>query len=197
MKTKKRSGSMKYPAKGSLNWIVYKTPLLLWRLGFGPFLSHPDRGGRKMLVVTTRGRKSGLPRHTMVSCIDFEQKNYVVSGWRLQSDWMKNIQKDPLVTIQVGLKTYTALARRVVDLEEFRGVAQSLFDSGGDSHFGDWLDALDIKYDLNDLMNKRERIHFVGFDPAESDGLDPLLADLLWIWAVILSLILGWLFFIW
>jgi len=188
---------MDYPKKGSLNRFIYKLPLLLWRLGFGPFLSHSSRGGKKMMVVTTRGRKSTLPRHTMVSCIDFNQKNYAVSGWWRQADWVKNFHKDPLVTIQSGARIYSAHAKRVEDLDEIRGVAQSLFDSGGDSHFGAWLDALEIEPNLNDLMKKRERIYFVGFDPTEIIGPDPLSADLIWIWAVLISLTLGLIFFLW
>jgi len=150
-----------------------------------------------MLVITTLGRKSGLPRHTMVSRIDFDQKNYAVSGWSLRSDWIKNIHKNPLVTVQLGLKIYAAHARRVVDLEEFRGVARSLFKSGGDSHFEDWLDTLDIANTLDDLIDKRDRICLIGFDPVDMEGPTPLNADLLWVWAVLLSLLLGWLFFIW
>ncbi len=191
------SDPMSYPKKGSINRIIYKIPLMLWRIGFGPFLSHPNRGGKKMLVITTRGRKSKLPRHTMVSCIDFDQKNYAISGWWLRSDWIKNIHEDPLVTVQVGLKIYPALARRVVDLEEFRGVARSLFDSGGDSHFKDWLDTLEIAYTLDDLIDKRDLVYIIGFDPVKMEGPAPLLADLIWIWAVFISFLLGFLFFLW
>jgi len=197
MDNEDHSGSMSYPKKGSINRLFYKLPLLLWRLGFGPYLSHPARGGKKMMVITTRGRKSELPRHTMVSCIDFNQKNYAVSGWWRQSDWVKNFQKDPLVTVQVGLKIYAAHARRVVDLEEFRGVARSLCDSGGDSHFKDWLNALDIAHTPDDLIDKKDRVDLIGFDPVDMEGPAPLTADLLWIWAVLLSVLLGWLFLIW
>ena len=193
----KTSGSLTYPHKGSLNRFIYKLPLLMWRLGFGPILSHPARGGKKMMVVTTRGRKSGLPRHTMVSCIDFDHKHYAVSGWWLRSDWVMNFHQDPLVTVQVGGRIYSAHARRVEDLEEIRAVAQALFDSGGDSHFETWLEELDIKYDLEDLLEKRANIHFVGFDPVQVEGPSPQAADLIWIWAFVFSLLLGLIFFIW
>jgi len=185
---------MDYPKKGSLNRFIYKLPLLLWRLGFGPFLSHSSRGGKKMLVVTTLGRKSKQPRHTMLSNIVFKNKDYVISGWWCQADWVKNFHEDSLVTIQSGARIYSAHAKRVEDLDEIRGVAQSLFDSGGDSHFGAWLNALEIEPNLNDLMKKRERIYFVGFDPTEIIGPDPLSADLLWVWAIIISFLLALLF---
>jgi len=184
-----------YPKKGSINWIIYKIPILLWRMGFGPYLSHPKRGGKRMLLITTRGRKSKLPRHTMASCINFDQRNYVISGWWLRSDWIKNIHEDPLVTIQVGNKIISAHARRVIDVDEFRGVARSLFESGGDSHFKDWLDSLNIAYSLDDMVDNKDLVHFIGFDAVEMDGPAPLSADLLWIWAVVISLLLGLAFF--
>lgn len=190
-------GALAYPKKGSIARLIYKLPLLLWRLGFGPYLSHPARGGKKMLVVTTRGRKSGLPRHTMVSYITTNNKNYVISGWWLRSDWVKNFQTDPLVTIQAGERIYAARARRLEDLEEIKAVAQKLFDTGGDSHFKSWLKDLDIEPNLDDLLIKRERVFLIGFDPVDEDGPPPLSADLLWIWAIMISLLLGLTFFFW
>lgn len=188
--------AMAYPKKGSLNRLIYKLPLLLWRLGLGPYLSHPARGGKKMLVVTTRGRKSGLPRRTMLSYITNKNKNYVVSGWWLRADWVKNFHKDPLVTIQTWERIYSAHARRVEDIEELRGVAQALFGSGGDSHFDSWLEDLGIEPNLDDLLAKRERVFMIGFDPVDEDGPQPLLSDLLWIWAIIISFLLGLIFFL-
>jgi len=197
MVRQEKGGSLPYPKKGSINRFIYKLPLLLWRLGFGPFLSHPSRGGKKMLVVTTLGRKSKLPRHTMVSNISFNNKNYVISGWWQQADWVKNFHEDSLVTIQSGGRIYSAHAKRVEDLDEIRGVAQSLFDSGGDSHFHQWLADLDIEQNLDDLLEKRNRVFFVAFEPVIKDGPPPLLADLIWIWAVFISFLLGFLFFLW
>jgi deazaflavin-dependent oxidoreductase (nitroreductase family) len=187
---------MTYPRRGTLYRILYKIPLVLWRLGFGSYLSHPARGGSKMLVLTARGRKSGLPRHTMLSYILYDGKEYVVSGWGERSDWVKNIQADPMVTIQAGGKIYSAHASRLLDPEEFKGAARSLFDSGGDSHFEDWLDGLGIDQNLEDLLEKQDRVYLMGFERVEEDGPDPLPADLLWIWAVLFSLLLGFIFFV-
>ena len=187
---------MAYPARGSIKRILFKLPLILWRLGFGGYLSHPARGGSKMLVVTTSGRKSGLPRHTMLSYILFRGKEYVVSGWGERSDWVKNILSDPLVTIQAGGKIYSAQASRLLDPAEFLAAASSLFDSGGDSHFEEWLDSLGIEHDLDDFLEKQDRVYLLGFDRVDEDGPDPLPADLLWIWAVLFSLLLGVIFFV-
>ena len=150
-----------------------------------------------MMVVTTLGRKSKLPRHTMVSQISFNDRDYVVSGWWHQADWVKNIHEDPLVTIQAGGRIYSANARRVEKFDEFRGVAQSLLNSGGDSHFRSWVKALGIEPNLKDILEKRDRVFIVGFDPANQEGPPPLIANLIWIWAVIISFLLGLIFFLW
>ena len=190
------TAAMTYPARGTFNRILFKLPLILWRLGFGAYLSSPARGGSKMLVLTTKGRKSGLPRHTMLSYIQSGEKEYVASGWATRSDWTKNIQTDPLVTVQVRGRIYSGLARRIIDLEEFTEVAKSLLDSGGDSHLEAWLAMLGTKNDLNHLVTKRDRVYFYGFDPTDVQGPIPLQADLLWIWAVIFSVILGLVFYL-
>lgn len=187
----KPSRSMTYPSKGTFNRLLYKTPLFLWRAGMGPLLSHPVLGGSRMLALTTRGRKSGQPRHTMLSYAPAAGKDYVCSGWGERSDWVKNILADPLVTIQVGRREYTGWAYRVDDLEEFMAVAEQMFLTGGDSHFEPWLASHGITYDLEDMIAKRERLAIFGFVPVEEVGPDPLQADLGWIWLIFPVLVLA------
>jgi len=184
-------GSMVYPKKGTLNRMLFKVPLIWWRLGLGPILSHKALSGHKMLVLTSWGRKSKLPRHTMLSYTLFNDKVYVTSGWGAQADWYKNIVENPVVTVQVGRKTFTACAWRVTGKDEYMGVGQSLFESGGDTHFKSWLKSMEIADELQDLIDKSERVYFVGFDPAEGQGPSPLKVDLKWIWGVILLVSLG------
>lgn len=185
---------MNYPHKGTLNRIIFKTPLVLWRMGLGSLLSHPALSGNKMLVLTSWGRKSQLPRHTMLSYTIFDHKIYVASGWGAKTDWYKNIRENARVTVQVGRKVYSADAYRVEDKREYEGVANSLFQSGGDSHFQSWLEAHGIEYDLQDLIDKRERVYFVGFTPSEKPGPPPLEVNLRWVWAgIFVLLIVGWL----
>lgn len=190
---KKSSGSMTYPTKGTLNRALFKIPLLWWRTGVGSIMSHPARGGSKVLVFTTWGRVSSLPRHTMVSYTLFNGKPYIASGWGGRTDWYKNILANPAVTVQIGGNVFSARARRVMEEEEFTDAAKSLFDSGGDSHFEDWLGALDIEMDPQDMIAKRDRVYFITFDPAEVDAPPPLRADLIWVWSVVLLPLGYWL----
>jgi deazaflavin-dependent oxidoreductase (nitroreductase family) len=187
------SGAMTYPSIGTLNRLVFKTPLVLWRMGLGPILSHPALAGSKMLVLTTWGRKSHLPRHTMLSYVQLDNQLFVSSGWGTRSDWYQNILLNPIVTVQVGGKAYTAKARRVEDLGEFTSLTQAMLQGGGDTHFEAWLESYGIEPDMEDMIAKRERLYLVALDAVTENGPTPLPTDLLWVWGLILLLMmLGW-----
>lgn len=93
--------------------ILWRLPLWLYRLHLGWLLQS------RFLLLTHTGRKSGLPRQTMLEVIDAEKAkgtgNYkytVFSGWGKQSDWVRNIEKTPQVIIQVGRRSFHAQALR-------------------------------------------------------------------------------------
>jgi len=56
---RKPRGMMVYP-QSAWRKLFMKMPLYYWRMGLGPILK------RWFLVLTTAGRKSGQPRHTML-----------------------------------------------------------------------------------------------------------------------------------
>lgn len=193
----KATGAMAYPRRGTLNRLLFKTPLVWWRMGLAPLL------GRWMLVLTTWGRKSGLPRHTMLSYVLVKGRLYLVPGWAEQSDWVRNLQADPSVTIQLGHSIFSASARLVTQLEEYTTVAEQLFAAGGDSHFRPWLTSLSIAYDVQDLIAHRDRAPIVALDPSDhrqpsagcrSGSPPPLPEDLVWLWGLALACFAaGWL----
>lgn len=87
--------------------IVFRLPILLYRLKLGWLF------GRRMLLLEHRGRKSGLTRKVVVEVVDHdEQKDSytVAAAWGRQSDWYKNIEAEPKVTVEVGRKRFAALA---------------------------------------------------------------------------------------
>jgi deazaflavin-dependent oxidoreductase (nitroreductase family) len=199
-------GAMTYPAKGTFNRWMFKTPLIWWRMGLGSLL------GRTMMVLTTWGRKSHQPRHTMVSFTQLAGRIYIGAGWGERCDWYQNLQADPHVTIQLyapsitgknGVVALPALARRVVDEDEFRLIAQRLLETGGDTHFKPWLSSLGVAYDCEEMVAKRQRIHQLALDPQiiepgspvqRSDFPPAMPADLKWVWAIMAgSFCLGWL----
>lgn len=100
-----------YP-QGALRSLL-RLPLLLHRVGLGWILGH-----LKIMVLTTRGRSSGLPRHTVLEFRRHGSKLYVVSGWGAQPHWFRNLKQDRAVTIQIGTQELAASARIVEDPAE-------------------------------------------------------------------------------
>jgi deazaflavin-dependent oxidoreductase (nitroreductase family) len=146
--------------------------------------------GSKMLALTTWGRKSSLPRHTILSYLLVDGKEVVASGWGARSDWVKNILVNPDVTLQIGRKVYSAKARHIQDLNEYSQVAREMCASGGDTHFEAWLESFGIQNDPVDMVAKRERLCLVAFDRCDAKGPQPLSADLIWVWGLIPLVIL-------
>jgi deazaflavin-dependent oxidoreductase (nitroreductase family) len=71
--------------------------------------------GRCVLLLTTRGRRSGLPRTTAVSFMPVDNHYVVFSGWGVGSNWYRNVLVNPQVTIKVGRGVMRATARVVED----------------------------------------------------------------------------------
>jgi deazaflavin-dependent oxidoreductase (nitroreductase family) len=57
--------------------------------------------GRMILLITTTGRKSGLPRTTPVQYEKIGTDYYVGAANGLKSDWVRNIQANPEVILEV------------------------------------------------------------------------------------------------
>ena len=144
-----------------------------------------------MLVLTSWGRKSHKPRHTMLSYALVGDREYVSSGWGMRTDWYKNILADPHVTVQVRGRVYSARARRVQDIDEYTEIAQEMLATGGDTHFMSWLESFGIEPNLQYMIDKRERLVLVAFDKSEENGPPPMPIDLKWIWGVMLFVLVS------
>jgi deazaflavin-dependent oxidoreductase (nitroreductase family) len=85
---------------------VFKTPILLYKIGLGR--SVPGW----ILILTTTGRKTKKPRKTPLEFLYRLESNsyWVMAGWAGNTDWYKNARADPEVFVQVGRKRFEALA---------------------------------------------------------------------------------------
>ena len=76
--------------------------------------------GRKVLLLTTTGRKSGLPRTTPL--VYMPHGNGVIvyasnGGKETPPAWWLNLQADPLATVQIGRTLSNVRARKATDVE--------------------------------------------------------------------------------
>jgi len=70
---------------------------------------------RVVLLLTTTGRKSGLPRLTPLQYEQIDGDYYIASARGTNADWFKNIMAEPEVHVQVKKQEFDALAEPVTD----------------------------------------------------------------------------------
>lgn len=92
---------------------VARLPLLLYRFGLG-WLLRP----LPFLILTTRGRRSGLPRHAVLEYRRHGRKLYVVSAWGQRPHWVQNLMANSQATVQLGADERGVTAHRVEDPAE-------------------------------------------------------------------------------
>ena len=63
------------------------------------------------LVLTTTGRRTGLPRKTPLQFEELDSVIYVGSARGEQADWYRNLVAEPAVVVQIGSDSFTARAR--------------------------------------------------------------------------------------
>lgn len=162
--------SLTYPAGGIMKRL-YRTPILLYRMGLGGLV------GRLFMIMTTTGRKSGLPRRTAIEFHEFNSRKYVLVGWT-KSDWYQNLLANPLLTIQTASGVAPVRARRLTTDDELN----EAWDFAERSRFmralmktaGGWITR-------ESFLDQRDRFILLTFDPTVEPTPPPLEADLRWV----------------
>lgn len=98
---------------------VMRAPIGLYRIGLGGLL------GKRFLLLQHTGRKSGLPRKTVLEVVELDDHGspVIVSGYGEQSDWFRNVTADPEVVYTLGRRPTSAIAERLGGEE-----AKAVFD---------------------------------------------------------------------
>lgn len=65
--------------------------------------------------LTTLGRVTGKPHEIEIWFVVHESALYIMSGNMEKSDWVKNLLKEPNVSIRIAGQTFSALAALVDD----------------------------------------------------------------------------------
>jgi deazaflavin-dependent oxidoreductase (nitroreductase family) len=162
------------------SWLVkqlYKIPTLLYRLGLGKLY------GNYVLILSTKGRKTGKIHRTPVEYFLHEGRYYIISGFGEQTDWYKNISASPLVTLQNGYERICAEGRPPQTDEEWDAVHLYLTRSPIGRLF--MADHFENVQD-DDLMLVVKQLPVLTFDPTDKPCPVPLETDLLWAWPLIL-----------
>ena len=172
-----------YPKNDPIRALA-RSPLFLWRLGLGPII------GKYMMVITTKGRKTGKPHRVMTEYHAMDGLKYAPCAFGEQSDWYKNLQADPYVTIQTAVGTERVLASRVIDDGELLEVYHLVHHRNAPMLIW-YLKSLGIEDDPDDVFANKDKVIFIRFDPVRDERLPGLEVDLAWIYTAVLFGILA------
>jgi deazaflavin-dependent oxidoreductase (nitroreductase family) len=76
--------------------------------------------GEDFCYLTTTGRVSGRPHEIEIwfSLVPESRTLYMLSGGRDSSDWVRNLRRDPEVTVRIAGEEFAGHAREARDAEE-------------------------------------------------------------------------------
>jgi deazaflavin-dependent oxidoreductase (nitroreductase family) len=165
-----------YPT-GAFSFLL-RLPTVLYRFGLGGLMRFLP-----MLILTTRGHRSGLVRHTPLEYRQHGNKIYLMSYWGARANWVQNLLAAPKATIQQGGQTFAATARLVDSdgealrvLHLFRRRAPFVYDPVIARLSGER--SLDVKI-LPDISGEFTIVRLDRL-PNERLPLPPVRADLAW-----------------
>ena len=84
----------------------------------GDLLQLASLKGEEYCYLTTTGRVTGKPHEIEIWFGVKEATLYLLSGGMDKSDWVKNLMKQPAVTVRIAKHTFPGTARLVKDEKE-------------------------------------------------------------------------------
>jgi deazaflavin-dependent oxidoreductase (nitroreductase family) len=177
-------GLIPYPR--GLGRLLLRLPILLYRMGLGALMSRAH-----IMILGTRGRKTGLPRYTAIEFRRHGSEMYVISAWGGRPQWFQNLKATPNILVQEGRRVYAARAHLVGNAGEALRVLH-LF-----RRRAPWVyDPLIARMSARERISERtlpeisHEITIVRIDPTpEAPSVRPLPSDLGWV--VPLAVVLG------
>ena len=74
------------------------------------------------MLLTTRGRRTGLPREVLLPCVRTPDAIMTMSTYGTRSDWIRNLRKDPAVRVTCNGRVVPARAEIVNHLARKRAL---------------------------------------------------------------------------
>jgi deazaflavin-dependent oxidoreductase (nitroreductase family) len=70
------------------------------------------------VLLTTTGRRTGLPRETLLPCVRSDNHIYLISTYGWQSDWIRNLRKNPKVKVTCNGEVVPGHAKMIEKLDD-------------------------------------------------------------------------------
>jgi deazaflavin-dependent oxidoreductase (nitroreductase family) len=103
-------------SRGFVRQLLFRSPILLYRLGLGWLLGH------QFLLLTHAGRRTGHIHQTVLKVLHYDpatHESVVASAWGRQADWYRNIQAQPALEAYSGHDWYVPEQRVLQEDEAF------------------------------------------------------------------------------
>jgi deazaflavin-dependent oxidoreductase (nitroreductase family) len=151
-----------------------RLPMLGFRLGVGRLV------GRRFMILTTTGRTSGRPRHTMTAWHRGERALYVLALYGAGSQWYRNVLSNPIVTAKTATGAHTYRAARAQSDDDLLDAVAALRKSSLLWRFH--LAVNDVADRADELLAAGDRLVVVRLEHAWEPGPPTMPADLVWVW---------------
>ncbi len=99
------------------------------RAGLGMYMSNPVTG--YMMMLRTRGRRSGEMRDAPLGYVIVGDAVYCMAGFGARTNWLLNVKADPRVEVILPGRSFSGLAEEVTDKAERQAVLPPLLRSMG------------------------------------------------------------------
>ena len=99
------------------------------KMGLGRYMSNPATG--YLMILRTRGRKSGEMRDAPLGYTIVGDHVYCIAGFGRPTHWFQNVLADPHVEVILPSRAFSGLAEEVTDTEERRRALVPLLRSMG------------------------------------------------------------------
>ena len=146
-----------------------------------PVLRHPVLGAWAgspvagwFLVLTTTGRRSGLPRRTPLNYAILDGRVYLLSGFGRRADWYRNLTADPHVTLALPGRVLEGTAEPVLDPVEAERAALAVARNCGFALVFEGLNPLTTTDDrLRAQLAGRPVVRVTAAEPVRPGRHDP------------------------
>ena len=162
--------------------------LLMWRLGLGTWVNIWPAVIGRIMVITHKGRKSGLSRRTPVNYTIIDRDIFCTAALGEKSDWYKNMMKNPEVEVWLPGSWWVGVAEDVTDSEiRFPYLRQVLLASGFAARAAG-INPHTIPEDEFEVVTKSYRLIRIQRSEARTGKGGP--GGLAWIWPLTTMLLL-------
>jgi deazaflavin-dependent oxidoreductase (nitroreductase family) len=87
---------------------LFRSPIWVYRLGLGWIFGH------QFLLLTHAGRRTGRIRGTVLKVLHYDpvtRESIVAAAWGERTDWYRNIQARPALSVRTGIDWYVPTQR--------------------------------------------------------------------------------------